>query len=166
MADITKDLSAVEGETLRGSFTIAEEAGRAFVRLVAGSTMRTIDCAVNGETADFSADSAGTDGLAGRVRWYLYVERGGSIAVEAMGSINVIPLVSRYRRMLEACEAALASYAANANKQVSVGELSITYKDREELLGLIGYYRSRAEAEEAGGNGNGGGIRRVLTRFA
>lgn len=69
---------------------------------------------------------------------------------------------SKYRDVVAAIDEAIKTYGTNPNKTINVGELSITYKDLNELLGVRSHYLNLAQAEEQGKVLTGGlGIVRV-----
>lgn len=147
MAKIT-DKTAFAGETLTCAFAASDVDVAAKVMLSDGSTQTTADATRDG--AKWTANVA-TDDFSGSVRWFAQATRAdGSKAVVANGSIYVCPLVSKYRAVVTELETVLQNWGTNPNKQITVGEISISCKDREELVGLISYWRSRAEADERG----------------
>ncbi len=82
----------------------------------------------------------------------------------AHGTVYVKPLVSKYRAVVTAIETALQNWANNPNKTISVGELSITYKDRADLLDILAYYQRKATADE-NGTTPAGGVQILKVRF-
>lgn len=70
---------------------------------------------------------------------------------------------SSYATALAAVEAAIANYAANPNKRVSLGTMSLEYRDLDDLIALKSYYQSEI-ARDLTGRGNG--PFRISTRFA
>ena len=70
---------------------------------------------------------------------------------------------SSYATALAAVEAAIANYAANPNKRVSLGTMSLEYRDLDDLIALKSYYQSEI-ARDLTGRGNG--PFRISPRFA
>lgn len=104
----------------------------------------------------------------GIVRYAAYLTKSSdsSVTVIDYGEISVeaSPMAtSDYTAALAAVEAAMLSYASNPNRSITVGTIRIDYKDYAELERLRDYYK-REIAKETG-NGYGGGIIKVLTRF-
>lgn len=160
------DRAAFDGETLTGTFAVPSGAASVRVKLADGFKTATVDATPNGDgTWTANAPAAQMAGFTGATRWVVYAEDSdGTYAVET-GIIYIRPLVSKYRAVVAAIENALQNWAANPNKQISVGEMSISYKDRDELLDILAYYRSRADADERG-RAPAGGVQIVRTRFA
>ena len=86
------------------------------------------------------------------------------MSVAASGTIYLRPTVSKYRAIVAAIENALQNWGSNPNKRIQCGELTVEYKDREELVGLLSYWRGRAEDDE-NGNAPSSGPRIVKVRF-
>lgn len=145
MAKFT-DRAAFVGETLTETFSL-EDATSAKIVMADGTNTVTADATADGTSWTATANPST---LSGNVRWQLQVTRASGVTVEASGQIYLKPLVSKHRAVVAAIETALQNWGNNPNKQISVGELSITYKDREELVGLLSYWRSRADADEQG----------------
>ena len=151
------DRAAFVGETLTATFSATENDAEAVVMLSDGTAQT--ETAATKDGGEWAA-TVPTDGLSGRARWIARVTRAdGSKAVVASGAIYLKPLVSKYRAVVAAIETALQNWGSNPNKQISVGELSITYKDREELVGLLSYWRSRADADESGSTATSGPLK-------
>lgn len=104
----------------------------------------------------------------GVVRFVAYLTKTDTQVVSVIDSgeisVEASPMAtSTYAAALVAIEAAILSYASNANRSISVGEIRIDYKDFNELMMLRDYYK-REIAKETG-NGYGGGIITLQTRF-
>lgn len=151
------DKAAFAGETLTVTFSASENDAEAVVVLSDGTAQT--ETAATRDGGNWAA-TVPTDGLSGRARWIVRVTRAdGSKSVVASGAIYLKPLVSKYRAVVAAIETALQNWGSNPNKQISVGELSITYKDRDELVGLLSYWRSRADADESGSTATSGPLK-------
>lgn len=64
-----------------------------------------------------------------------------------------------------AVETALQNYGNNPNKTITVGELSITYKDYADLLSILAYWRRRADEDETGQPPKANGPKFAKVRF-
>lgn len=166
MARKWTDKAAFDGETLTGAFRAPDGTTAVAVRISDGSTEKEIAAVANGDgTYTATATAADIGGMSGATRWIASATTPDSVEVIASGEIYIRPLVSKYRAVVRAVEEALQNYGNNPNKSISVGELSITYKDRSDLLDMLSYWRSRAEADEAGARPSGG-VKFVKVRFA
>ena len=90
----------------------------------------------------------------------------GAVACVDSGYLTVAPnplATSSYSTALAAVEAAIANYAANPNKRVSLGTMSLEYRDLDDLIALKSYYQSEI-ARDLTGRGNG--PFRISPRFA
>ncbi len=90
----------------------------------------------------------------------------GAVACVDSGYLTVEPnplASSSYATALAAVEAAIANYAANPNKRVSLGTMSLEYRDLDDLIALKSYYQSEI-ARDLTGRGNG--PFRISPRFA
>jgi len=90
----------------------------------------------------------------------------GAVACVDSGYLTVAPnplATSSYSTALAAVEAAIASYATNPNKRVNVGDISIEYRDLDDLISLKSYYQSEVNRELTG---TGSGPFRISPRFA
>lgn len=148
MARNLTDQSAFDGETLAGTFEAPDNATAVIVKLSDGSKLETFT-ATKGTDGVWTA-SITTSGFCGQTRWNAIATAPDGTTVVANGSIYIKPLVSKFRAYVSACETALQNYGNNPNKTISVGDISITYKDRDDLLAIIAYWRGRAEADENG----------------
>jgi len=70
--------------------------------------------------------------------------------VRDKGTITVSPLVSKYRAVIEAIDAALQGVATNGKYSVNVGEISLTDKTFDEMVKAKNYYQRLADADENG----------------
>ena len=119
-------------------------------------------CSVSAARSPFVISLAG---FSGATRWIAYATTPDGTEAIANGSIYIRALVSKYRAVVAAVEKALENYGNNPNKSIQVGELSITYKDYADLLNILAYWRSRAEADENGMQPKTGGVRFLKVRF-
>ena len=162
MARRFTDRTAFDGETLSGTFTAPDGTTAVSVNLSDGVKTATV-AAAQGADGALTASSA-LSGFSGATRWVAYATTPGGVEAIASGSIYVRALVSKYRAVVAAVETALQNYGNNPNQSISVGEISISYKNYEDLLAILAYWRKRAEADENGVQ-PAGGVQRVKVRF-
>ena len=148
MAKLT-DRSAHEGESLSADFK-ADGATDLSVHLADGKTVKNINAAKVGDLWHFAASPADLAGITGRVRWIAFASIGGETHVVAEGEIYVRPLVSKFRAVLDAIDETLKSWDTNPNHTVTVGEITITAKTRDDLVKARAFWQGRADADEAG----------------
>lgn len=90
----------------------------------------------------------------------------GAVECVDSGYLTVEPnplATSSYETALAAVEAAIANYAANPNKRVSLGTMSLEYRDLDDLIALKSYYQSEITRDLTG---LGNGPFRISPRFA
>ena len=104
-------------------------------------------------------------GFSGATRWIVYATTPDGVEQIAFGAVYIRPLVSRYRAVVAAVETALQNYGNNPNKTITVGELSITYKDYADLLSILAYWRRRADEDETGQPPKANGPKFAKVRF-
>lgn len=156
MAKLT-DRAAFAGETLAATFAAGATDAAAKIIMADGETTLEAAATRDGDTWKVAVSPSN---LSGNVRWHFQTTaEDGGVSVAASGAIYLKPLVSKYRAVVAAIEVALQNWGNNPNKQISVGEVSITYKDREELVGLLSYWRSRATADENGTTATSGPLK-------
>ena len=110
--------------------------------------------------------TAGTlAGFSGATRWIAYATTPDGTEAIANGEIYLRSLVSKYRAVVAAVENALQNYGNNPHNSITVGDLSITYKDYADLLSILAYWRRRAEADETGQQPKTNGPKFVKVRF-
>lgn len=166
MARVFTDKTMYEGETLSGVWPVPADTESVVVKISDGTKSATVD-AVKADDSTFKATTAPDtlSGFSGATRWIVYATTPGGTEVVASGSIYIRPLVSRYRAVVAAIETALQNWANNPNQTITVDSINITYKDRDDLLGILNYWRSRADADENGVPPSSCGIRRIKVRF-
>lgn len=166
MARKFTDRAAFDGETLTGTFTAPPETTALVVKLADGSkTAEVAATKTAGGTWTATATAAVLAGFAGATRWIALASTPDGAEAVAEGEIYIRPIVSKHRAVVAAIEAAVENYGKNANRSISVGEVSITYKTYDELLALLNYWRGRAAADERGVKPRAGGIRLIRTEF-
>lgn len=166
MARRLTDRTAFDGETLTGKFTAPVGTTAVSVKLSDGVKNATVAATANGDgtwTATATADTLA--GFSGATRWIAYATTPDGTEAIANGEIYLRALVSKYRAVVAAVENALQNYGNNPNKSIQVGELSITYKDYDDLLAILSYWRKRAEADENGTPPQTGGVQFLKVRF-
>lgn len=166
MARKFTDRAAFDGETLTGTFTAPPETTALVVKLADGSkTAEVAATKTAGGTWTATATAAVLAGFAGATRWIALASTPDGAEAVAEGEIYIRPIVSKHRAVVAAIENALQNYGTNQNKSISVGEVSITYKDYNDLLASLDFWRRRAEADERGMKTPPGGIQRIKMRF-
>lgn len=164
MAKKITDPTAFAGETLTGDFTAPANATAVTVQLSDGVKSATVEATYQDGKWTAVATAATLAGFSGATRWIAYATTPDGTEAVANGEIYIKALVSKYRAVVAAVENALQNYGNNPNKTIQVGELSITYKDYEDLLDLLSYWKSRVAADEAG-TAPVGGCQIVKVRF-
>lgn len=165
MARRFTDRAVFDGETLTGTWTAPDGATAVTVKLADGAKEATVEATANGDrtwTATATAETLA--GFSGATRWIVYATTPDGVEQIGFGSVYIRPLVSRYRAVVAAIETALQNWANNPNRTITVGELSITYKDRADLLDILAYYQRKAAADENGTTPTGG-VQLIKTRF-
>lgn len=151
MARRFTDRAVFDGETLTGVWTAPDGATAVVVKLADGAKNAEVAATDNGDgtwTATATAETLA--GFSGATRWIVYATTASGTEAIASGAVYVRPLVSKYRAVVAAIETALQNWGNNPNKTISVDSINITYKDRDDLLGVLAYWRRRAEEDETG----------------
>ena len=166
MARRFTDRAVFDGETLTGTWTAPNDATAITVKLADGAKAATVEATANGDgTWTATATAETLSGFSGATRWIVYATTPGGVEQIGFGAVYIRPLVSRYRAVVAAIENALQNWANNPNKSIQVGELSINYKDRADLLDILAYYQRKAAADE-NGTQPAGGVQFMKVRFA
>ena len=166
MAKRLTDRTAFDGETLTGTFTAPVGTTAVSVKLADGVKTASVEATKNDDgtwTATATVDKLA--GFSGATRWIAYATTPDGTEAIANGEIYLRALVSKYRAVVAAVETALQNYGNNPNKSIQVGELSITYKDYDDLLAILSYWRKRADADENGTPPHTGGVQFLKVRF-
>ena len=161
MARLT-DRSAFDGETLTGTFTAPEGTTAVAVNLADGAKETTVNATQNAD-GTWTATAA-ISGFSGATRWIAFANTPAGVEAVAHGEIYIRTLVSKYRAVVAAVEAAIQNYGNNPNQSISVGEISISYKNYDDLLSILAYWRSRVAADE-NGTQPAGGVQFLKVRF-
>lgn len=136
----------LQGETV--TFTVAD-AGYSTVRLeIAG-----LDAVMTAQMTlaeGHWTDTYETKGVAGPFRFAIFAD--DKLVEEGTFSVRV--LVSKYRAIVAAIDAAIQKAAANGLSSVSVGEINITNRPFDEMQKIRASYLNMAVAEENGISAN------------
>lgn len=147
-----KDNTCFIGETLSAKFAAPPNTAAVTLRFAVGGKITE----VSGVADNGLWSTTLTTNVAGRANWVVYATVGDEVKAIESGRIYVRPMVSRYTEVIEAIEQALIDWAENPNKSITVGELNITYKDRDDLLGILAHYRQLELADLEGATFTGG----------
>lgn len=166
MARTFTDSTAYNGETLSGRFSAPGNATAVRVELADGTKSVTVAATKSdGGLWHATATVAALAGFSGATRWVAFADTPDGTEAIAGGEIYIRPLVSPYRAVVAAVEEALKNYGNNPNMTVTAGEISFTYKDYKDLLGMLDYWRRRVAADERGTSPRTGGIHFITTEF-
>jgi hypothetical protein len=166
MARRFTDRAVFDGETLTGTWTAPDGATAVTVKLSDGAKNAEVAATANGDgtwTATATAETLA--GFSGATRWIVYATTASGTEAIACGAVYIRPLVSKYRAVVAAVETALQNYGNDPNKTITVGELSITYKDYADLLSILAYWRRRADEDETGQPPKANGPKFAKVRF-
>ena len=166
MARRFSDRAVFDGETLTGTWTAPDGATAVVVRLADGAKSAEVAATDNGDgtwTATATAETLA--GFSGATRWIVFATTASGTEAIANGAVYIRPLVSKYRAVVAAVETAIQNYGNNPNKTITVGDLSITYKDYADLLSILAYWRRRAEEDETGQQPKTNGPKFAKVRF-
>lgn len=160
------DRTAFDGESLTGTFGVPDGTTALSVKVADGHAELTVAGAENAD-GSWTATAAASvlAALHGACRWAAYATTADGVEVVANGEIYIRSVVSRYRAVVEAIEEALKNYGSNPNRSITAGEISITYKDYSDLMGILSYWRKRAADDEAGRTASTGGVQLMKVRF-
>lgn len=145
-------MSALKQVYLQGekaTFTVAN-AGYTAVQLQVGGTDAAISALMTLADGKWTA-SIDTKSLAGAFRFAIFADD----ALIEEGSFSVRVLVSKYRAIVAAIDAAIQKAAATGLSSVSVGELNISNRSFDEMQKIRASYLNMAVAEESGTSADG-----------
>lgn len=128
----------IQGET--ATFTVAD-AGYSAVRFAYGASSADMENVDGVWTVTFS-----TATLSGSYNWAAFADG----MVVASGRFNVRSLVSKYRAVVDAIDAAMGKVGANGKVSITIGEISLQDKTFDEMMKWRGYFANLAAAEESG----------------
>lgn len=129
----------------------------------------SVNCSASATQFTLSVSAAQSLTLkAGNIYFAAFATTTSTGAVECVdsGYLTVAPnplATSSYETALAAVDVAIASYATNPNKRVNVGDISIEYRDLNDLIALKSYYQSEIARDLTG---RGSGPFRISSRFA
>ena len=132
------EASYIAGETI--SYSIPD-AGYLSAELKIGAN--TYALAKSGSAWTATID---TSALSGQYRFAAFADG----RVRESGKFYVKTLVSKFRAVVEAIDAALQGVAANGKYSVAVGEISMQDKTFDEMVKARNYYERLADADENG----------------
>lgn len=132
----------LQGETV--AFEVADT-GYTNVTLQIGGTDNIISPLMTKSDGKWTA-SVPTEGLTGAFRFAIFAD--GKLLEEGAFSVRV--LVSKYRKIVEAIDAAIQKAATTGLSSVSVGELNISNRPFDEMQKIRAAYLNMAVAEERG----------------
>lgn len=161
--------SIVAGETLAATLTGVLTTGRSCSYQFASKTPLTVACTIVNGVFILTVSAAQTLILkSGIIRFAAFATTTATSVVECVDSgyltVEASPLAtSDYSAALTAVDAAIANYAANPNKRVALGAMSVEYRSLDELLALRAFYIGEIQRDISGA---GTGPTRILARFA
>ena len=166
MAKKFTDRTAFDGETLTGCFNAPPETVSVVVRISDGTKEAQV-AAVKGTDGRWTATATPQilAGLSGSTRWLVLATTPDGTEAVADGEIFIRAVVSKHRQVVAAIEETLQNYGKSPNKTISVGEVSIVYKDYNDLLAILDFWRKRVAADERGRSQPTAGIKRVRMEF-
>lgn len=161
MAELTNPFKTtyIAGETARLAVTAPDAAAVSVV--VGAATVNLTAQAGGGWTASIT-----TANMIGRVRWSVMVtDADGSVECLARGTFSVCCAGrSPLRDVIDKIDEAVKTWGTNPNRSITVGEISISYKNLDDLLAVRAQYVQRAEEQENGISLTGG-LRIVEVKF-
>ena len=136
----------LQGE--KATFTVVD-AGYSAVQLQIGGTDVTSSALMTLADGKWSA-TIDTKTLVGAFRFAIFADD----ALVEEGAFSVRVLVSKYRAIVAAIDAAIQKAAATGLSSVSVGELNISNRSFDEMQKIRASYLNMAVAEESGESAN------------
>ncbi len=112
----------------------------------------------------WSGDFA-SSALSGSVPFRVFVERAGCVLVVEAGSIFVAPAISTHRQRAEAIQRALDAWASTPYGSITIGSITVSDKNINDLRAELATELSAAEREEQGLPTTGGRVRIMRWRF-
>jgi hypothetical protein len=136
----------LQGETV--TFTVADS-GYSAAQLQVGGADTTLSVLMTIADGRWTA-TVDTKTLSGAFRFAIFADD----ALVEEGSFSVRVLVSKYRAIVAAIDAAIQKAAANGLSSVSVGEINVTNRPFDEMQKIRASYLNMAVAEESGVSAN------------
>lgn len=146
-------VSIVAGETLSAAISGVTGSGT-LTYSFAGKTIVSQAAQLDGVAFTLTLSPAQTISLGpGRIRFVAMqvISEVSSCVDSGFLFIESSPLLtSDYTAALAAVEAAILNYATSTNRSISIGGVSVTYRDLNELLKLRQFYRDEIMADTTG----------------
>lgn len=136
----------LQGETV--TFAVADS-GYSAAQLQVGGEATTLSVLMTLADGRWTA-TVDTKTLSGAFRFAIFADD----ALVEEGAFSVRVLVSKYRAIVAAIDAAIQKAAANGLSSVSVGEINITNRPFDEMQKIRASYLNMAVAEESGVSAN------------
>ena len=136
----------LQGETV--TFTVADS-GYSAAQLQVGGADTNLSVLMTLADGRWTA-TVDTETLSGAFRFAIFADD----ALVEEGAFSVRVLVSKYRAIVAAIDAAIQKAAANGLSSVSVGEINITNRPFDEMQKIRASYLNMAVAEESGVSAN------------
>lgn len=136
----------LQGE--KATFTVADS-GYSAAQLKVGGTDCAMSVLMTLADGRWTA-TVDTNTLSGAFRFAIFADD----ALVEEGSFSVRVLVSKYRAIVAAIDAAIQKAAANGLSSVSVGEINVTNRPFDEMQKIRASYLNMAVAEESGVSAN------------
>ena len=144
-------MSATKQVYLQGEqaiFTVADS-GYSAAQLQVGGADTTLSMVMTLADGRWTA-TVDTKTLSGAFRFAIFADD----ALVEEGAFSVRVLVSKYRAIVAAIDAAIQKAAANGLSSVSVGEINVTNRPFDEMQKIRASYLNMAVAEENGVSAN------------
>lgn len=144
-------MSATKQVYLQGEkaiFTVADS-GYSAAQLQVGGTGTVLSVPMTVADGRWTA-TVDTKTLSGAFRFAIFADA----ALVEEGSFSVRVLVSKYRAIVAAIDAAIQKAATNGLSSVSVGEINVTNRPFDEMQKIRASYLNMAVAEESGVSAN------------
>lgn len=166
MARRFTDRAVFDGETLTGTWPAPNGTTAVVVKLADNyAKAAEVAATANGDgTWTATATAEVLAGFSGKTTWRVFATSASGSDVIATGAVYIRPLVSKYRAVVAAIDKTLQNLASNPNRSITVGELQVTYKDRDDLQKQRYDFLKWAVAEEEGRE-PAGGVQLIKTRF-
>lgn len=136
----------LQGETV--TFAVADS-GYSAAQLQVGGADTNLSVLMTLADGRWTA-TVDTTTLSGAFRFAIFAD--GALVEEGAFSVRV--LVSKYRAVVAAIDAAIQKAAANGLSSVSVGEINVTNRPFDEMQKIRASYLNMAVAEESGVSAN------------
>ena len=149
MAEL-KSSKCYDGESLTAELTTPAPASAVKIVVASAEKSVTLNASGSGTTWSLDASPEVLSGITGRVRWVAYMYTASGVVAFDSGAFSRCPLVSKWRAVVAAIDAAISTWATNPNQTVTCGEVSITAKSVQDLFDARDRYAAKADADERG----------------